>query len=225
MIRIAHAGKPCLGPRLGPRMAVSWWPSDWRGDLHLVEGAHTTGFFGRMGHSQKTDISPLHARITANSRWGACSSWRCRAACQVWSSLGSLGPRSGSEPSSRISRVFPVHDRALRSMKTLIGCRNDGQGTGSPTASTCLAAGRRAVDESSPVLFSKIYPSLGSRRPDGFRECGSPVPNSMTSKRRRDKGGLGTRGGQGRGRTWGTSKITRSSSSGGALGKCAASST
>ena len=166
--------------------------------LHAKSGAAWAAWGRDQGWplNQHCD-SPPHARITANSRWGACSSWRCRAACQVWSSLGSLGPRSGSEPSSRISRVFPVHDRALRSMKTLIGCRNDGQGTGSPTASTCLAAGRRAVDESSPVLFSKIYPSLGSRRPDGFRECGSPVPNSMTSKRRRDnltRGGGGDKG-------------------------------
>ena len=182
-----------------------------------------------MCHSQKTDISPLHARITANSRWGACSSWRCRAACQVWSSLGSLGPRSGSCAIRDTARVFPVHDRALLSMKTLIGCRNDGQGTGSPTASTCFAAGRRAVDESSPVLFSKNYPSRGARRrPDGLRECSSPVPNSMTSKRRRDNltRGTGDKGrDKGADRTWGTQKITRSSSSGGARPRCAASST
>ena len=92
-------------------------------------------------------------------------------------------------------------------MKTLIGCRNDGQGTGSPAASTCLAAGRRAVDESSPVLFNKNYPSSGSRRrPDGLRERSGPVPNSMTSKRRRDnltRGGGGDKGDKGAGRTLG----------------------
>ena len=174
------------------------------------------------------DISPLHARITANSRWGACSSWRCRAACQVLSSLGSLAPRSGSCAIRDTARVFGPDRTAHPSMKTLIGCRNDGQGTGSPAASTCLAAGRRAVDESSPVLCSKNDPSSGSRRPDRLRECSIPVPNSMTSKRRRDnltRGDWGQGEGQGADRTWGTQKITRSSSSGGARPRCAASST
>ena len=98
--------------------------------LHAKSGAAWASWGRDQGWplNQHCD-SPLHARITANSRWGACSSWRCRAACQVWSSLGSLGPRSGSCAIRDTARVFPVHDRALPSMTTLIGCHNDGQGT------------------------------------------------------------------------------------------------
>jgi hypothetical protein len=138
------------------------------------------------------------------------------------------GRDQGPAPSETQHGYF--RDRAAHpSMKTLIGCRNDGQGTGSPAASTCLAAGRRAVDESSPVLCSKNDPSLGSRRPDRLRGCSSPVPNSMTRKRRRDnltRGDWGQGGGQGRGPDfWVHQKITRSSSSGGAPPRFAASST
>ena len=131
-------------------------------DCPLCRQAHGAGHLRTVGASSfswepalcaraQIDISPLHARITANSRWGACSSWRCRAACQVWSSLGSLGPRSGSCAIRDTARVFPVHDRALPPMKTMIGCHNDGQGTERVAAQQHqLAWPRDAVRSTSP---------------------------------------------------------------------------
>ena len=60
---VAQCRETCLGPRLGPRMAVSRWPSDWRGDLHLVRSVRQpTGFFALLCHlSKKRYISAARA--------------------------------------------------------------------------------------------------------------------------------------------------------------------
>ena len=177
-------------------------------DCPLCRQAHGAGHLRTVGASSfswepalcaraQIDISPLHARITANSRWGACSLWHCRAACQVWSSLGSLGPRSGLAHRAGLQQVCCTRElpqtpagapaprgaaglhaksgaaraawgrdqgpapsetqhgyfrdrAALPSMRTLIGCHNDGQGTERVAAQQQLAWPRDAARSTSP---------------------------------------------------------------------------
>ena len=122
-----------MGPRLGPRMAASRWPTDWRGDLHLVRCEppyrHTTGFFGRIGNVSKNRyISAARAnyRKLPLGRLLLVALPGCMPSLEQ---LGQPGAEIRPAGSCATARVFPVHDRALPSMKTLIGCRNDGQGT------------------------------------------------------------------------------------------------
>ena len=148
VILVANAGKPCLGPRVGPRMAVSRWPTNWRGYFHLVRVCAHYGFFWLDGPPLKKPIYLRCTRELPQTPAGAPAPHGAAGlhakSCAAWAAWGR---DQGPAPSETQHGYF--RDRAAHpSMKTLIGCRNDGPGTGSQRHQ--LAWPRDAARSTSP---------------------------------------------------------------------------
>ena len=145
----AQCRGPCLGPRLGPRMAVSRWPADWRGDLHLVR-VHYGFFWSAVPCAQKS----IYLRCTRELPQTPAGAPVPHGAAGLHAKFGAAwaawGRDLGPAPSETQHGYF--RDRAAHpSMKTLIGCHNDGQGTERVAAQQHqLAWPRDAVRSTSP---------------------------------------------------------------------------